>query len=92
MLLLNISYRIVVSPVDRLAISRHPRYQHVLRLIQEHSEPIFLEIGCGCKLYLPSSSTLAKETLVGSDIQKVVADGWPVKNAIACDSIQVNSS
>ncbi|KAJ8521109.1 hypothetical protein ONZ45_g2145 [Pleurotus djamor] len=53
----------------KLQISHLPVYPRVLELLSSHTEPIFLDMAC----------------CVGSDLRKVVMDGWPVELAIASD-------
>ncbi|GLB41661.1 hypothetical protein LshimejAT787_1002610 [Lyophyllum shimeji] len=53
----------------RLKISRLPAYQEALKLAQQRPGALFLDIGC----------------CFGNDVRKIVADGWPVENAIASD-------
>ncbi|KAF4596473.1 hypothetical protein EYR40_007829 [Pleurotus pulmonarius] len=56
-----------------LKISRLPAYEHVLRMGQERSGAILLDMGC----------------CFGNDARKAVADGWPVQNVVASDLRQV---
>ncbi|KAG5650637.1 hypothetical protein H0H81_011534, partial [Sphagnurus paluster] len=46
-----------------------PMYQKVLELGRTRADALFLDLGCG----------------FGNFLRKVVADGWPVENAIASD-------
>ncbi|KAM5540070.1 hypothetical protein V8D89_006210 [Ganoderma adspersum] len=50
-------------------INRLPSYDHVLKLAKEREGAIFLDVG----------------TCFGTDLRKVVSDGWDVKNVIATD-------
>ncbi|KAF8896611.1 hypothetical protein BD779DRAFT_1727596 [Infundibulicybe gibba] len=54
----------------KLKISRLPAYKRALQLLQEWDDAILLDIGVA---------------VVGNDIRKAAADGWPVKNLIASD-------
>ncbi|KAF8075123.1 hypothetical protein FPV67DRAFT_616075 [Lyophyllum atratum] len=53
----------------QLKISRLPVYENALQLVKKFPNALFLDIGC----------------CFGNDIRKIVADGWPVENAIASD-------
>ncbi|PFH52914.1 hypothetical protein AMATHDRAFT_1652 [Amanita thiersii Skay4041] len=69
------AYRVYPYPCIRilsflkLRVSRTLAYKSVLNLGQERNRPIFLDIGC----------------CFGSDIRKVVADGWPIQDVVASD-------
>ncbi|KAF8905736.1 hypothetical protein CPB84DRAFT_1835288 [Gymnopilus junonius] len=53
----------------KLKIARDPAYKNVIKLLQTHNDPIFLDIGC----------------CFGNDARKLVHDGWPAENVIASD-------
>ncbi|KNZ75147.1 hypothetical protein J132_04632 [Termitomyces sp. J132] len=53
----------------KLKISRLPPYREALALLKRYPNALFLDIAC----------------CFGNDIRKIVADGWPVENAIASD-------
>ncbi|KAF4567770.1 mediator complex subunit [Pleurotus pulmonarius] len=53
----------------RLNICKLPAYKQVLKLATERQGAIFLDLAC----------------CFGNDVRKVVADGWPIQNAIASD-------
>ncbi|KDR76356.1 hypothetical protein GALMADRAFT_247763 [Galerina marginata CBS 339.88] len=53
----------------KLKIARQPAYKYALKLLQDHKDPILLDIGC----------------CFGNDTRKAVVDGWPVQNVIASD-------
>ncbi|KAK7689115.1 hypothetical protein QCA50_007806 [Cerrena zonata] len=53
----------------KLIISRYPAYSELLRIGKERPGAFFLDLGC----------------CFGSDVRKVVADGFPVRQALASD-------
>ncbi|KAF9524848.1 hypothetical protein CPB83DRAFT_577582 [Crepidotus variabilis] len=53
----------------KLGISRNPDYKSALKLLQERQSPILLDLGC----------------CFGTDIRKVVDDGWLAENVVAAD-------
>ncbi|KAI0358975.1 hypothetical protein OH77DRAFT_1518243 [Trametes cingulata] len=57
------------SNLGSLKVARLPAYQQLLALGRERQNAILLDIGC----------------CLGSDIRKVVADGYPVKYCVASD-------
>ncbi|THH28427.1 hypothetical protein EUX98_g5754 [Antrodiella citrinella] len=73
-----------------LKISRYPAYQDLLKLGRERSGALFLDIGCCCRSNYTVPDVKRKIntvifTLVGNDVRKAVADGFPVDQALASD-------
>ncbi|KZW01776.1 hypothetical protein EXIGLDRAFT_602645 [Exidia glandulosa HHB12029] len=53
----------------RLQIARHPEYDYVLSIAKTDKDATFLDLAC----------------CVGTDVRKLVADGWPGHHAFATD-------
>ncbi|KAI0757381.1 hypothetical protein C8Q80DRAFT_1090761 [Daedaleopsis nitida] len=74
-----------------LKLSRLPAYQQLLALGRERKGAIFLDIGCCCESQIIIISEIAMATsqsspiLVGNDIRKAIADGFPLAGAICSD-------
>ncbi|KAG6861459.1 hypothetical protein C0995_016550 [Termitomyces sp. Mi166 len=65
----ELKQHIVAVQEKAYEISRLPPYHKALALLKKYPDALFLDIAC----------------CFGNDIRKIVADGWPVKNAIASD-------
>uniref|UniRef100_A0A8H8CLX6 Methyltransferase domain-containing protein n=1 Tax=Psilocybe cubensis TaxID=181762 RepID=A0A8H8CLX6_PSICU len=57
------------SPIMVYQIAGIPAYPKALKLLEQHRDPIFLDIGC----------------CFGNDTRKVAVDGWPAENIVASD-------
>jgi hypothetical protein len=70
-----------------LKVASLPGYDQLLKIAHERSEPLLLEIGCGCKLSaLLLTIKISGESLaVGHETRKMMVDGFPVKGIIASD-------
>ena len=66
---------------------RVPAYNHLLKLGTQREGAILLDIGCCCELPAAHDVTWVRLTsgLVGNDVRKAVADGFPVHNVVATD-------
>lgn len=66
---------------------RIPAYNYLLKLGEEREGAILLDIGCCCELPDTQNMSSVRLTsgLVGNDVRKVVADGFPVHNVVATD-------
>ncbi|KAJ7892859.1 hypothetical protein B0H14DRAFT_959806 [Mycena olivaceomarginata] len=70
----------------RIRIHRLPAYPAVMSLVRERPDAIMLDLGSCCthKLGLKLLDTYTSN-LVGTDVRKVAADGYPLQNLLASD-------
>lgn len=64
-----------------------PAYQRVLKLGRERNNPVFVDIGCCCKLVHSVSRAFHKPRngSVGDNIRRIVADGFLVDGVLGFD-------
>lgn len=66
-------------------------YERILDIGRDRENPIFLEVGAGCEsshpffLSKPRVLTIGNLMLVGTDVRKLVSDGYPSQQVIATD-------
>jgi hypothetical protein len=72
----------------KLKIARMPAYPRVFQLLKNRPDAIFLDIGC-CRANSFLSSRLCWNLIdvhaVGTDLRKIVYDGWPISQTLATD-------
>ena len=72
----------------KVQISRASAYPRVLDLVKSRPDTIFLDVGCCCMNQSISRSFLNNlicPKIVGTELRKVIHDGWPVSQTIATD-------
>lgn len=65
-----------------------PAYPYVFQLLKSRPDAIFVDVGC-CRtnLFLSRSfyHNLIDVCTVGTELRKIVYDGWPISQAIGTD-------
>ena len=65
-----------------------PAYPRVFQLLKSRPDAIFLDVGC-CRAdpfsYSILSCVLIIVRTVGTDLRKIINDGWPIPQTIATD-------
>lgn len=69
----------------RLNVSTVPNYQKVLQLGKGRRDALFLDLGCACACLVKVFLAYPDGFSVGTDIRKLIQDGYPAQNVIASD-------
>ena len=74
-----------------LTISRLPFYKRIMQLAKERKDAILIDVGCCCAIsyfFFTSLKCSIFNHIVGHELRKIVADGWPAENVVGFELVK----